>query len=111
MSAPGRLCFGIWYCPSPSCMCKREFVTFDHNVKDPDLAECDHCGYVYGKAVDETQTDPNLQVKPRLDRGVVAAGLAEYKAKLAERRKVLGLPDKGLPDPIRREYQRRQGLV
>lgn len=79
----GYQSFGEIWCPS--CVCKREFVSYDQDVNDVDDAECGVCSYVHGKRIDDTARRDKGE--PDVVRAIpvkVARGALEDKRRVIE---------------------------
>ena len=104
----GYRVWGIWRCRP--CEGPREFITFDLNSIDADMAECGMCGFQYGKTIDMTQADPTKRVRSTLSKSVIRRGRTRYLEEqkyLARGHGMLAAP---LVTPqIITELRRRQG--
>ena len=95
---------GLLFCPD--CHDQKKFGHFDVSVQDPDFAECEACGYSFGKSIDET-APVGRGVVGRLSAKTVEAGWARYAKQDRVFRLENGIPLTFTPE-VRKELERRQ---
>jgi Zn ribbon nucleic-acid-binding protein len=103
----GYRVWGIWRCRA--CEAPREFITYDLNSIDADMAECCACGYQYGKTIDMSQEDPTKRVRATLSKKVINAGRKRYMAEQKYLARGHGMLSIDLMTPqIIKELERRE---
>lgn len=69
--------FGLFRCPI--CFRMRDFVTFDSNCKDANLAECIECGYQFGYWYDEQTGEHGPILSPEVQREGMERRMAQIR--------------------------------
>ena len=104
---------GIWYCRP--CAQMRPFISFaaDPDKRDPNLAECEWCGFVFGKKIDQGRTDEHTGrritvVEGVLSEEVIARGRQRLRDQQVSVRRRMGIPLRA-PRELTNELKRRRG--
>lgn len=98
--------FGLMRCQE--CGCTRAFVSSDAHVKHITDAQCEHCGFVYGRydtaPVDRGELQPDGSVKrvmrpARKNLPVISDEVAAEAAKAYRNSFAVPIPDEDTPRP------------
>lgn len=104
---------GIWHCRV--CKMRTKFLTFetDPDKRDPNLAECELCGFVFGRKIDQMRVDPTTGLRTTVVEGVLSPetierGRRRLRDEQTQIRKRLGIPLHA-PRALTQELLRRRG--
>lgn len=91
------------------CFEMTNFIAYEPDTTDPDLFECERCGFQWGKAIKMTEYSPDGTVESVLSPDVVAKGAERYADHERRLRLRHGIPMR-LSPKVRNELRRRSGI-